>query len=71
MNRTEQPRVLVVDDSPANAQILHHGLDQEFICETAPNGAVALEMIRSNPPDLVLLDILMPGMNGYEVCRRL
>lgn len=67
----ERPRVLVVDDAPSNLHILCRGLGKEFQCETASNGLAALEKIKADPPDLVLLDILMPGMDGYEVCRRL
>jgi diguanylate cyclase (GGDEF)-like protein len=63
--------VLVVDDAVSNLRILCQGLEREFVCETAGDGPTALEMVHSNPPDLVLLDILMPGMDGYEVCRRL
>jgi diguanylate cyclase (GGDEF)-like protein len=67
----ERPKVLVVDDAPSNLHILCRGLGKDFQCETASNGRAALEKIKADPPDLVLLDILMPGMNGYEVCRRL
>jgi adenylate cyclase len=63
-------RVLVVDDTPANVKLLEdllafHGYD----VEAASSGGEALAMIRGAPPDLVLLDVLMPGMSGYEVCR--
>ena len=71
---TERPasagRLLVVDDTPANVKLLEdllafHGYD----VETAATGEEALEAMRDQPPDLVLLDVMLPGMSGYEVCR--
>jgi cyclic di-GMP phosphodiesterase len=64
--------VLVVDDGPANRQLVQAylaGLDCEV--RLAEDGASALEQIRAEPPDLVLLDVQMPGLDGYEVCRRI
>jgi CheY-like chemotaxis protein len=67
-----KPRVLVVDDTPANLRILSDALRGEFELALAPSGARALEIALSQePPDLILLDIMMPEMDGYEVCRRL
>lgn len=64
--------ILVVDDTPANLQLLV-GMLQERGYRVRPvtNGAHALRAVRSAPPDLILLDITMPEMDGYEVCRRL
>jgi CheY-like chemotaxis protein/two-component sensor histidine kinase len=64
--------VLIVDDIPENLQVLgnvllQHGFDVGF----ATDGMQALETVEFNKPDLILLDIMMPGMDGYEVCRRL
>jgi len=63
--------VLVVDDAPSNLAILTESLRTEFDVRIATSGAEALRLVREVPPDLILLDILMPEMDGYEVCRRL
>jgi sigma-B regulation protein RsbU (phosphoserine phosphatase) len=62
---------LLVDDAKANLDILVEGLKADHKLSLALNGQMALEVARRNPPDLVLLDIVMPGLDGYEVCRRL
>jgi two-component system sensor histidine kinase/response regulator len=68
----EKPTVLVVDDTPANLQLLYELLKGEFEVRTASNGQKALDICQSDtPPDLVLLDIMMPGMDGFEVAQRL
>jgi sigma-B regulation protein RsbU (phosphoserine phosphatase) len=64
-------RVLLVDDAKANLDILVEGLKADHKLSLALNGEMALQLAARLPPDLVLLDILMPGMDGYEVCRRL
>ncbi|HBA59495.1 MAG TPA: adenylate/guanylate cyclase domain-containing response regulator [Elusimicrobia bacterium] len=66
------PNILVVDDMPANLELLS-GMLKERHCRirSALSGELALQAARNDPPDLVLLDINMPGMDGYEVCRRL
>ncbi|MBI5186223.1 MAG: two-component system response regulator [Nitrospinae bacterium] len=64
--------VLVVDDTPENIDILTETLDPSYRTRIATNGEKALKMAFSNtPPDLILLDIMMPGMNGYDVCKKL
>lgn len=63
--------VLVIDDQVANIQVLYALLGDEFDVRMATNGEDALRLIEASPPDLVLLDIQMPGMSGHEVCRRL
>ena len=65
-------RILVVDDLPANIKILEAKLSAEYfeVC-TARSGAEALEAVKRENPDIVLLDVMMPGMDGCEVCRRL
>lgn len=66
----EQPTILVVDDEPLNTKLLAATLTtEEFQVITATSGKEALEILLKQPIDLVLLDIMMPGMNGYEVCR--
>ena len=64
--------LLIVDDSPANLQLLGGMLKQcRYKVRPVPNGEFALQSARHEPPDLILLDINMPGMNGYEVCKHL
>jgi phosphoserine phosphatase RsbU/P len=64
-------RILIVDDAKTNIDILVEALRDEYKLGVALDGAAALRSIEKNPPDLVLLDIVMPGLDGYEVCRRL
>jgi len=66
-----RPTVLVVDDTPANLSLLTSLLKEQYRIKVANNGIKALELAAAAPPDLVLLDIMMPEMDGYEVCRRL
>lgn len=69
---SETGRVLVVDDTPANIKLLDAVLtSQGYAVVPAASGPEALSLVGQEVPDLVLLDILMPGMDGYEVCRRL
>src|ERR1700688_1303361 len=64
--------ILVVDDAPANLQVLTGMLkDRGYKARPVPSGKLALLAARRDPPDLILLDINMPEMNGYEVCERL
>ncbi len=63
-------RILIVDDNPTNLVILEELLD-EFEIETAGDGLEALEKLEAFRPDIVVLDIMMPGMDGYDVCRRI
>jgi adenylate cyclase len=67
-----QPKVLVIDDVPQNVRLLEALLASHgYSVTTASSGPEALEKVAADLPDLLLLDIQMPGMNGYEVCRRL
>jgi class 3 adenylate cyclase len=69
---TRKARILVVDDTPDNLYLMTALLEDAYELSTASGGAQALEMARSaNPPELILLDIMMPDMDGYEVMRRL
>ena len=66
------PTVLVVDDTPDNLVLMAELLKGHYRIKVAPSGERALKIAQANPaPDLVLLDIMMPGMDGYEVCRQL
>jgi len=72
VNAARQPRILVVDDVPQNVRLLEAVLTSHgYSVTSASSGPEALEKVTAEQPDLVLLDIQMPGMNGYEVCRRL
>jgi sigma-B regulation protein RsbU (phosphoserine phosphatase) len=64
-------RVLLVDDAKPNLDILVEALKRDYKLSVAMNGETALKIAAQTPPDLVLLDIMMPGLDGYEVCRRL
>lgn len=72
-NEESQPRatVLVVDDTPQNLSLMSDLLEPYYTVKLAPNGARALKIAVAAPPDLILLDIMMPEMDGYEVCRQL
>ena len=70
----EQPQstILVVDDTPENIDVLNGILKPEYKVKVALNGEKALKVAASdNKPDLILLDIMMPGMDGFEVCQRI
>lgn len=72
MNKEKQQRVLIVDDSADNIQVLMGLLKDEYKLIAATSGEKALTLANQQPPpDLILLDIMMPEMDGYEVCRRL
>jgi CheY-like chemotaxis protein len=65
-------RILVVDDTPANIKVLNDILKDIYHVSVATNGRDAIKLATAKPkPDLILLDIMMPGMDGYEVCRQL
>jgi putative two-component system response regulator len=66
-----RPTVLVVDDTPANLSLLAGLLQRDYRVQLANNGPKALALAQAEAPDLVLLDVMMPEMDGYEVCRRL
>jgi putative two-component system response regulator len=72
LDRPEQEMILVVDDTPDNLQLISELLIDRYRVKVANNGAKALRIAQGSPaPDLILLDIMMPEMDGYEVCRRL
>ncbi|MBF0193458.1 MAG: response regulator [Magnetococcales bacterium] len=67
----DKKTILIVDDAPENIDLLSGLLKAEYRLKVALNGEKALKVAAKNCPDLILLDVLMPGMDGYEVCRRL
>ncbi|MBF0101196.1 MAG: response regulator [Desulfobacterales bacterium] len=68
----QEANILIVDDTPENITVLKQLLtDHGYRARPAINGEVALHVAHNMPPDIILLDIMMPGMDGYEVCRRL
>ena len=70
--QNEQAEILLVDDTPANLHVLSAILSKRgYRVRAAPNGQGALRTARKAPPDLILLDIQMPDMDGYAVCREL
>jgi CheY-like chemotaxis protein len=72
MNIKQRPRILIVDDIPANLKILIEVLDEDYELVIATNGQKALTWASSEKaPDLILLDIVMPDIDGYEVCKQL
>lgn len=72
MNDTHKNSILIVDDIPANIKVLGESLKADYRIRLATDGEKALKMATSaTPPDIILLDIVMPRMDGYEVCRRL
>ena len=71
-NESKDSKVLIVDDVPANLNVLCQALETEgYKIVAAPSGAVALQIAHRTQPDLILLDVMMPGMDGFETCRRL
>jgi putative two-component system response regulator len=71
MEELDKCTVLVVDDTEANVDILVEALGSEYEVSVAMDGESALETVKTELPDIILLDIMMPGIDGYEVCQRL
>jgi len=71
-DQTKTPVILVVDDNQQNLELLQAYLE-DMDCKTLPahGGVEALEIVAGDPPDLILLDVMMPKMSGFEVCRRI
>lgn len=67
----QRGRVLIVDDFPMNVDVFVRILRKEFELDTATSGYECLEKLATFKPQLVLLDVMMPGMDGYETCRRI
>jgi CheY-like chemotaxis protein len=69
--RGHKPKILVVDDQPINIRVFHGLFKSQFDVVMAMNGEQALSQAEQHRPDLIVLDVMMPDMDGYEVCRRL
>ena len=67
----ERATILLVDDVPANLSLLSGILREDYRIQLATSGAKALELVAASAPDLILLDVMMPDMDGHEVCKRL
>jgi two-component system, OmpR family, alkaline phosphatase synthesis response regulator PhoP len=69
---SEKKRILVVDDEPDFCAIVQGQLEKEgFAVELAYDGVQGLEKVQANPPDAIVLDVMMPEMDGYEMCNKL
>lgn len=71
MSQEIRKTILIVDDTPANIQVLNELLHKDYRVLFSTDGKEALKLAAESTPDLILLDIMMPDMDGYEVCRRL
>lgn len=67
----ERPRILIVDDEPANLKVMREVLGEQYRMSFAKSGAAVLALLEKDLPHLILLDIMMPDMNGFEVCKRI
>ena len=65
-----RPTLLVVDDMVTNIDMLLRSLGKDYSVRVATDGAQALDSVKKALPDLILLDVMMPGIDGFEVCRR-
>ena len=68
---SKRPTVLVIDDEQFNLSLMDGVLNKNYDVVKASNGPEALELAFATPPDLILVDVMMPVMDGFEVCRRL
>ena len=69
--QNEKKHILIVDDIPMNIKVLSQSLRDDYTVTFATGGKEALDRIKASPPDLILLDVMMPDMDGFEVCKRL
>ena len=69
---SDKKRILVVDDEPDFASLVQGNLEREgFLVDVAYNGVEGMEKVKANPPDAIVLDVMMPEKDGYEVCKEL
>ena len=67
----DKPKILIVDDTPTNLRILEEVLEEDYFISVAQSGVQALSVTEKFVPDLILLDVNMPGIDGFETCRKL
>ena len=67
----DKPKILIVDDTPTNLSILEEILEKDYLISVAQSGMQALSIVEKSLPDLILLDVNMPGIDGFETCRKL
>jgi CheY-like chemotaxis protein len=65
----KSPKILIVDDDPTNLRFLDEVLSEGYLVQSVSSGEEALETIHTYQPDIMLLDIMLPGIDGYEVCQ--
>ena len=70
-NNRQNALVLLVDDQPQNLQVLGTTLSEHYQIAVATNGRAALEFVKRQRPELILLDIMLPDISGFEVCKRI
>ena len=71
-NLEERGTILVIDDNPTNLQVLYKALsDRGYDVLVEMDGKSGIELVKNSPPDLILLDVMMPGIDGFETCSRL
>lgn len=68
--KNARPRILAIDDNPENLIVIGTSLEAEYDIQVASSGLEGLALARQTPPDLILLDIMMPGLDGFETCRQ-
>ena len=71
LHNADKIKILVVDDQPVNIQIIHQMLNAEYQIFMATSGAQAISLCQNNPPDLILMDVVMPELDGLATCRLL
>ena len=69
LQSAQKIKILVVDDQPVNIQLIHQMLNADYQIFMATSGAQAISLCQNNPPDLILLDVLMPELDGLATCR--
>ena len=68
--KKERPRILAIDDNPENLIVIGTSLEGDYDVQIASSGLEGLALARQTPPDLILLDVMMPGLDGFETCRQ-
>jgi len=65
-------RILIIEDDPSFSRAINHIVEKEgYEVSTASNGMTGLRMAKDNPPDLLILDVMLPGLDGFEICSQL